>query len=261
MPTCPVYLIDAFASAPFKGNVAAVCPLPEWPGDAVLQNMAIEHNQSETAYFVPKDDGYELRWFTVLGEINLCGHATLASAHVIFRHLNFPHDKVRFQTRFVGDLFVTRDGDWLTLDFPSWMPEPVAIPAEAAAAIGGIQPLEVHSQRDYLFLLRNAAEVRAVKPDYAIMEALQLRVCVTAQGDDCDIVSRFFCPGDAVPEDPVTGSAHSMLVPFWAARLGKTKMLARQLSARGGELHCELIGDRVMIAGQAVTYLEGQVTY
>ena len=261
MNSYPFYLVDAFASEPFKGNVAAVCPLPSWPDDAVLQKMAIEHNQSETAFFVPKDDGYELRWFTILGEINLCGHATQASAHVIFRHLNFVSARLRFQTRFVGDLFVTRQGDWLTLDFPSWIPEPVAMPEIAAASLGGIVPLKAYCQRDYLFLLRDAAEVRAVKPNYAVMEKLGRQVCVTATGDDCDFVSRFFCPGDAMPEDPVTGSAHAMLVPFWAKRLGQTTMLARQLSERGGELRCELAGDRVLIAGQAVTYLEGQVRF
>lgn len=261
MNSYPFYLVDAFASEPFKGNVAAVCPLPSWPDDAVLQKMAIEHNQSETAFFVPKDDGYELRWFTILGEINLCGHATLASAHVIFRHLNFSHDRLRFQTRFVGDLFVTRQGDWLTLDFPSWMPEPVGMPDIAVTSLGGIAPLEAYCQRDYLFVLRNVAEVRAVQPDYAVMAKLEKLICITAAGDDCDFVSRFFCPGDAIQEDPVTGSAHAMLAPFWAKRLGKTKMLARQLSERGGELRCELVDDRVMIAGQAVTYLEGKINF
>lgn len=263
----PFYLIDAFTDQVFGGNPAAVCPLDAWLPDDVLQKMTIEHNQSETAFFVPTDTGFELRWFTVLGEINLCGHATLASAHVIFNHMHYPKNEILFSTRFVGDLSVKKDGDILTMNFPSWPPQKLdEIPPIAVEALRA-QPQEGFLKRDYLFTFPHQNDILNLKPDFAVLArwaaqnpSVRLRVCVTAPGADCDFVSRFFCPGDAVEEDPVTGSAHSMLIPYWAARLGKNKLFARQLSARGGELHCELQGDRVLIGGRAKTYLTGSLS-
>ncbi len=261
MPIQPIYLVDAFTAQPFTGNPAAVCPLESWPDDALLQAMTIEHNQSETAFFVKKDSAYELRWFTTSdGEIDLCGHATLASAHVIFEHLGHAGDEIIFNSRFSGELRVIRSADGLlTLDFPSWIPAPVPLAPAMTAALG-VSPLEVHVKRDYLFVLANEAAVQNFVPDYAALATLGRRVCITAQGDTHDFVSRFFCPGDALPEDPVTGSAHAMLTPFWAARLGKTRMTARQLSARGGELICELKAERAHIGGRARTYMIGQIS-
>lgn len=260
MSEIDIYQVDAFTTEIFKGNPAAVCPLKSWLPDEMLLAMACEHNQSETAYFIPTSDGYELRWFTTEGEINLCGHATLASSHVIFNHLNYPKNEIHFTTRFVGPLIVKRDGAWLTMDFPTWMPEVVDIPAGAEKALGGAKIKEAHVKRDYLFLFESEDEIAKMEPNFQALTALEKRICVTAPGKNCDFVSRFFTPRDeAYKEDPVTGSSHSMLIPYWASRLGKTKMLARQLSARGGELRCELAGERVYISGQAKTYMQGKI--
>ncbi len=260
MKPTPFYLIDAFTDRIFGGNPAAVCPLEAWLPDDILKSMAIEHNQSETVFFVPTPNGFEIRWFTSLGEINLCGHATLASAHVIFDHLNYPKNEIHFTTRFVGDISVKKDGARLTLNFPAWMPEALAaIPENAIAGLGGAIPQKSYLKRDYLFVFANQDELAAIRPDFKVLQQLGKMICITAPGTDCDFVSRFFCPGDAVEEDPVTGSAHSMLTPYWAQRLGKSKLFARQISKRGGELHCELQGDRVLISGQAKTYLSGTV--
>jgi len=260
MKHIPFYLVDAFTNRIFGGNPAAVCPLDEWLSDEMLLSMAIEHNQSETAFFVPISNGFEIRWFTSLGEINLCGHATLASAHVIFNHLDYPSNEIHLTTRFVGDLKVKKDGDWLTLDFPAWPPQKLeAIPEAAIAGLGGVQPQQLYLKRDYMFVFADQKDILDIKPDFRLLVQLGKMICITAPGKDCDFVSRFFCPGDAVEEDPVTGSAHSMLVPYWAERLGKNKLLARQVSKRGGELHCELQGNRVMISGQAKTYSAGTI--
>lgn len=285
MNKLPFYLIDAFTSAPFTGNPAAVCPLELWPDDDLLQAMTIEHNQSETAFFVKTPSNsdatwptYDLRWFTTGdGEIDLCGHATLASAHVIFEHIGHPLDEIVFHSRFSGELRVTRRDGWLTLDFPSWSPDPVSVTPAITQALG-LTPLEAYAKRDYLFLLPDEEAVRSFRPDFGKLAKLDKRVCITAKGNSADFVSRFFNPNDSQPEDPVTGSAHSMLIPFWAARLGKTKMRARQLSARGGELLCELAAnpeqagkpatthlrqpkeDRVLISGKARTYLTGEIS-
>ncbi|MDU4001747.1 PhzF family phenazine biosynthesis protein [Pluralibacter gergoviae] len=255
----PFYMVDAFSDRAFGGNPAAVCPLVDWLPDATLLKMAQEHNQSETAFFVRTDGGFELRWFTTQGEINLCGHATLASAHVIFEYLDYPHAEIRFTTRFIGELTVKRSGDWLTMDFPAWQTAPVQPPALLLSGLGidGAQAFRLG--RDYLVVLENEQQVAALAPDIHPMLPLEKMVCVTAPGDEVDFVSRFFCPGEAVAEDPVTGSAHSMLIPYWGERLGKKQMQARQISARGGELRCEWRGDRVLISGEARTYLIGTV--
>ena len=254
------YLVDAFSDRAFGGNAAAVCPLEEWLSDETLLKMAQQHNQSETAFFVRTDTGFELRWFTTLHEINLCGHATLAAAHVIFEYLDHPSATITFSTRFVGDLRVTRSGDWLTLDFPAWTTSPVANPpADLLAGLGLEAAVEVREGRDYLVLLADRQQVEAVRPDMARLQTLGKMICVSAPDEEYDFVSRFFCPGEGVPEDPVTGSAHSMLIPWWGEKLGKTTMMARQGSARGGDLRCQWQGDRVLIGGQATTYLRGTV--
>jgi PhzF family phenazine biosynthesis protein len=259
MQELPFYMVDAFTDRTFGGNAAAVCPLIEWLPDDTLLKMAQEHNQSETAFFVRTDSGFELRWFTTQGEINLCGHATLASAHVIFEYLEYPHTEIRFSTRFVGELTVTRSGDWLTLNFPAWRTDAVEPPALLLRALGIENYEEVRVARDYLVVLKNQQQLEALKPDIHALLPLGKMVCVTAPGETHDFVSRFFCPGESVAEDPVTGSAHSMLIPYWGEKLGKQQMAARQVSARGGELRCEWQGERVLIGGQATTYIIGSV--
>ena len=254
------YMVDAFTTTTFGGNAAAVCPLTDWLPDETLLKMAQQHNQSETAFFVANENGFELRWFTTQGEINLCGHATLAAAHVIFEHLDYPDTKIHFATRFVGPLTVTRSGEWLTLDFPAWQSESAMPPALLLETLGITEYKEMRVARDYMVVLENQQQVEAVRPNIHAMHPLGKMVCITAPGDgEYDFVSRFFCPGEGVPEDPVTGSAHSMLIPYWGEKLGKTQMNARQVSARGGDLRCELKGDRVLIGGQATLYLKGRI--
>ena len=257
----PLYQIDAFADGPFTGNPAAVCPLEEWLPDNVMQAIAAENNLSETAFFVPEGDGYRLRWFTPTSEVDLCGHATLASAFVVFRWLIPRRNAVTFQTVQAGPLTVSRDGDLLALDFPARPPSPCAMPDGIAAALGR-QPAAVLAARDYLAVYETAEDIRALTPDFAAIARLdRFAVIVTAPGTGgIDFVSRFFAPARGVDEDPVTGSAHCTLIPYWAGRLGKTRLEARQLSRRGGALICALQGDRVTIAGRAVLYLEGRIT-
>lgn len=256
----PIYQVDAFTAELFSGNPAAVCPLERWLDDRTLQSIAAENNLSETAYMVRRGDGFDLRWFTPTIEVALCGHATLASAFVVFHHVGHAGSSVVFHTRRSGNLEVTRCDDLLTMDFPS---RPVRSPA-GALAIGevlGVPADEVFdSEEDLLVVLRDEASVRRVCPDFAAMATLPKRgVIVTARGTDCDFVSRFFAPAAGIPEDPVTGSAHCVLAPFWSSRLGKTRLHARQVSKRGGELFCEARGERVLISGRAVLYLQGSV--
>jgi len=257
----PLYQIDAFTGAVFGGNPAAVCPLEGWLEDALLQAIAAENNLSETAFLVPKGpqaEEYALRWFTPLVEVDLCGHATLASAYVVFHFLEPERESVSFHTR-SGPLRVTREGDLLAMDFPAWEVSPCEAPATLPTALGGA-PQEAFKSRDWLVVYETEAEVRAIRPDMAQLAQPNARgVIVTAPGESCDFVSRFFAPSVGIPEDPVTGSAHCALAPFWAARLGKTRLEARQVSARGGELLCEVRGDRVVISGRAARYLEGAI--
>ncbi|MDT7012323.1 PhzF family phenazine biosynthesis protein [Enterobacter cancerogenus] len=254
------YLVDAFSDTAFGGNAAAVCPLEAWLADETLLKMAQQHNQSETAFFVRTDEGFELRWFTTQSEINLCGHATLAASHVIFEYLDYPQTEITFSTRFVGNLTVKRNGDWLTLNFPAWSTEAVDQPPAALfSALGISGAKEVRLGRDYLVVLDSQQQVEELTPDIPAMLPLEKMVCVTAPGEQYDFVSRFFCPGEGVPEDPVTGSTHCMLIPYWSEKLAKTRLNARQVSARGGDLRCELIGDRVLISGQATLYLKGKI--
>jgi PhzF family phenazine biosynthesis protein len=254
----PLYQIDAFTTRRFGGNPAAVCPLPAWLDDGLMLAIAAENNLSETAFFVPEGKDFRIRWFTPATEMDLCGHATLASAFVVFRYLDPDRRTVTFQSR-SGLLSVTREGDELAMALPRRDPSPCAAPAELAAALGRAVD-EVLAARDYLVVLAHEEEVRVLRPDLARVAALDRHaVIVTAPGSDCDFVSRFFAPQVGVPEDPVTGSAHCTLVPFWAGRLGKTHLRARQLSARGGELRCELRPTEVVIAGGAVPYLVGTI--
>lgn len=256
----PIYQLDAFTGRLFSGNPAAVVPLEDWPPDATLQAVAAENNLAETAFFVRHGDSWELRWFTPALEVDLCGHATLASAAVIFRHIEPNRRRLEFRTRKAGTLVVTRHGEELALDFPARPPGPVEAPPALASALGA-NPVEVLAARDYLCLFENTEDVHNLRPDFAALAKLDRAVIVTAPGiGEFDFVSRFFAPGLGIDEDPVTGSAHCTLVPFWADRLGRMHLRAKQVSARGGELTCELQDDRVVFAGRVAWYLEGWIT-
>jgi PhzF family phenazine biosynthesis protein len=254
-----IYQVDAFASQVFRGNPAAICPLERWLPDETLQSIATENNLAETAYFVRTGDRYHLRWFTPACEVDLCGHATLASAYVLFEYLNAAGDTLRFDTK-SGELAVTRDSGLLTMDFPARPPRPVTADLAILKALGG-NPVETLAARDLMVVYSTEADVRSLKPDlFALMKIEYFAVIVTAPGDDVDFVSRFFAPAKGVPEDPVTGSAHTTLIPYWAGRLGKTELRARQVSPRSGELYCQLAGSRVKIAGHAAPYLKGTIS-
>jgi len=252
----PIYQIDAFADELFQGNPAAVCPLEAWIPEALMQSIAAENNLSETAFFVRAGDLFEIRWFTPLGEVDLCGHATLASAYVILNHQYADHGPLVFQSA-SGELRVTPEGDLLQLDFPAINGKVTAIFPELVDCLG-VQPEEVFTATDHMVVLPSEESLVALEPDFGKMKALSVRgVIATAPGSQVDFVSRFFAPSHGIDEDPVTGSAHCLLTPYWAERLGKTLLSARQLSRRGGSLQCQLSGDRVLISGKAVPYLEG----
>lgn len=258
----PMYQVDAFASEVFFGNPAAVCLLDGWIDDQRLQAIAAENNLSETAYLVANDRGFELRWFTPVIEVALCGHATLASAFVLFACRNWPGRSIRFQTRRSGELVVTRRIDLLEMNFPAIRCVSLATaPAGLADALDTVPQKLFTAGEDLLVVLDSEAAVRNVKPDFALLQRIPCRgVIITAKGEQNDFVSRFFAPRFGIPEDPVTGSAHCALIPYWADVLGKEQLHARQVSQRGGELFCTALGDRVVIAGKAVLYLEGTVT-
>ncbi len=257
----PIYQVDAFAGELFHGNPAAVCPLERWLADETLQAIAAENNLSETAFYVRENGRYRIRWFTPTVEVELCGHATLASAAVILeirRETDAP--RVVFDSR-SGELAVDRAGDIYKLDFPSRPPVECSLgeAAELVAAAGGHPVKAFHGVYEML-VYETEAEIRALRPDMAALGRLDCFAAIaTAPGEDCDFVSRFFAPSKGIPEDPVTGSAHTILIPYWSARLGKPTLFARQISARGGELWCEDRGNRVTIGGQAVKYLEGRI--
>ncbi|MCI0672755.1 MAG: PhzF family phenazine biosynthesis protein [Myxococcaceae bacterium] len=254
----PLYVVDAFTPRVFGGNPAAVVPLAKWLPDATMQAIAAENNLAETAFFVKERGGYHVRWFTPVHEMDLCGHATLASAWVILRYLEPSSREVRFDS-VSGPLGVSREGEFLELDFPSRPPERCEVPTALLEGLS-VQPREVLASRDYMCVLESEEQVRELKPDFAKLARLdRLGVIVTARGREADFVSRFFAPNEVVPEDPVTGSAHCTLVPYWAQKLGKARLRALQLSPRGGELYCSDRGPRVGIAGQAVLYLEGHI--
>ena len=251
----PFRHIDAFTREPFRGNPAGVCLLDAWPDDAVLRDVAREMNLSETAFAVPDGDAWRLRWFTPETEVPLCGHATLATAHALFECHDVP--ELRFETA-SGTLTVRRDGDRYELDLPAQPARPCTAPTSLAGALGIVPRLCLGNERSNVAVLENAQQVRDLRPDEKVVRRLLLPYLIaTAPGDDCDFVSRFFAPAVGVPEDPVTGAAHCVLVPYWAERLGRTQLHARQLSARGGELWCTAKGDRVLLAGYAVTIVEG----
>ena len=253
----PLWQVDAFAARRFAGNPAAVVPLSQWLADAQMVAIAAENNLAETAFFVPHGEDYAIRWFTPTVEVPLCGHATLASAWVVFNRLEPQRERVTFHSK-SGALTVARDGTRLAMDFPAIAVEPASNAALEAAL--GARPKSLHSGFQWVAEYENEAQVRALKPDFRAKAMLDIfGVIATAPGDDCDFVSRFFAPQAGIDEDPVTGSAHSRLVPFWAGKLGKAKMFARQVSPRGGELWCELKGDRVTMAGEAALYLEGTI--
>lgn len=261
----PLYWIDAFTDKPFQGNPAAVVVLEAWPEAAVMQNIAFENGLAETAFFVRSGpDRFHLRWFTPGIEMDLCGHATLASAFVAFRHLGQTGARVVFDSR-SGPLTVTRRPDErLELDFPARPPALVAgaqLPSTLLPGLRGPRPQWIGKARDYLCVYPTSADVFALNPDFALLSQIDvIGIIVTAPGTDgVDFVSRFFAPNAGIPEDPVTGSSHCSLVPYWAQRLGKNTLRARQVSARGGDLLCELAGDRVKMAGHAVLYLRGDI--
>ncbi len=254
----PLWQVDAFASKVFVGNPAAVVPLTEWLPDATLLGIAAENNLAETAYLVPHGDDYDIRWFTPGVEVPLCGHATLASGWVVLNRLEPGREAVTFHSK-SGPLTVRRDGARLVMDLPS-IPHGPAAPNPGLVAALGAKPVALYEGFQWLAVYDSAGQVCALAPDLGALGKLPLHgVIVTARGEGCDFVSRFFAPSAGVPEDPVTGSAHCRLVPYWAGKLGKTRLHARQVSARGGELWCELKGDRVHMAGHAAPYLEGTI--
>jgi PhzF family phenazine biosynthesis protein len=258
----PFYQVDAFTSRLFAGNPAAVCPLTEWLPETTMQAIAAENNLAETAFFVPQGDRYLLRWFTPTVEVDLCGHATLASGYVVTHILAPERRSVTFETLKAGPLDVTRDGDLLAMDFPAWPPEEKPADPRILAALGA-PPVHSSVARGRTLAVYETAEgVAALQPDFTAMRRIPgADAIVTAPGrDGVDFVSRYFAPNYGVDEDPATGSAHCVLTPYWAARLGKERMVARQISARVGELVCTLRGDRITIAGGAVLYLEGSIT-
>lgn len=254
-----IFQADAFAANLFKGNPAAVVPLKQWLSDELMQQIALENNLSETAFFIPEGDHFHIRWFTPKAEVRLCGHATLATAHVIFNELGFQGEQIKFNSK-SGILTVKKVGDKLQLDFPADFAqavEPVPVFAEAF----GTHPLATFKGRtDYLLLFDSEETIQKFQPDISLLLSTNARgIMVTAKGNEVDFVSRFFAPAVGVNEDPVTGSAHTTLIPFWANRLNKSEMTALQLSARGGQLWSTLSGDRVLIAGKVVTYLRGEI--
>ncbi len=264
MNEIPIYQVDAFASQVFTGNPAAVCPLDAWLPDEVMQGIALENNLAETAFLVKRGDGaeYDLRWFTPVYEVDLCGHATLGSAYVVANHLDGGATEVRFHTR-SGLLTVTREGEDYTLDFPVLPPKRIdddpAVAKAVADALGDV-PAELWNQMDLMAVFDSEAEIAALAPDMTRIAAIETRgVIATAPGDLCDFVSRFFAPRSGIPEDPVTGSAHCITTPYWAERLGQNQLSARQISARGGALEAALRGERVLISGRVAPYMEGRI--
>ena len=255
-----LYQVDAFADKVFEGNPAGVCILDEWLDDSLMQRIAMENNLAETAFAVKSEVGYELRWFTPEVEVDLCGHATLAMAHVIFEHLNSDAAELCFSTRQSGLLYVRRDGDELVLDFPADRPELVDMHPVLSVSLSR-EPLETYrGKTDYMLVYKNQSQIEGMTPNFLLMSQVKARgIIVTAPGDSVDFVSRFFGPAVGINEDPVTGSAHTLLTPYWARVLGKDVMRARQVSPRGGNLGVVLDGKRVRMSGRAVTYLSGEI--
>jgi len=255
----PIYQVDAFTNKFFGGNPAAVCLLESWPEDELLQNIGAENNLAETAFLVRVDDYYEIRWFTPTIEVDLCGHATLASAHVLFNHMGLKTDNVQFKTVQHGMLSVNMTDDLLTLNFPS---SKLLEYETSRTLIDGLgkSPVEVYASRDILAIYETEDDIRSLKPNFETIKKLdQLGVIVSAPGENSDFVSRFFAPNAGINEDPVTGSAHTTLIPYWSKKLKKDRLHAYQLSKRKGELFCENKGNRVLISGNAKTFLVGEI--
>lgn len=255
-----IYQVDAFSENIFGGNPAAICPLTEWLPDELLLNIAKENNLAETAYFIKNGERFHLRWFTPEIEMDLCGHATLASSHVIFNHLGYDKKQIVFDSM-SGELIVSKQDDLLQMDFPSRNPEPSEVPQVILDSMS-IPPLEVRKARDYFLIYDNEEDIRNLVVNEATLSSIDTGtggIICTARGKEVDFVSRFFTPGAAVFEDPVTGSAHCSLIPFWSEVLGKKEMIAHQVSSRQGELFCTNEGERVKIAGRAITFLEGTI--
>ncbi|MCI0505787.1 MAG: PhzF family phenazine biosynthesis protein [Gammaproteobacteria bacterium] len=253
-----LYQIDAFASKAFEGNPAAVCPLEQWLPDDLMQRIAMENNLSETAFFVRTGEGYHIRWFTPTREVDLCGHATLASAYVIFKLLDYAGQTLVFQSK-SGVLTVQKKNDWLEMDFPSQPPEECVIPPQIIEAFD-VRPVRCLKREDYIVVLQNEKDVLSANPDFTTLSKLDRRgVAITATSTQYDFVVRFFAPKFGINEDPITGSAFTQLIPYWAKVLGKTELKAKQVSKRGGEVWCGLAGSRVKIRGKAVTYLSGAI--
>jgi PhzF family phenazine biosynthesis protein len=256
-----LYQIDAFTDHVFTGNPAAVCPLDNWLDDDVLLNIAAENNLAETAYFVKTDEGFHIRWFTPKAEVDLCGHATLASAYVIFKFLNHPDSRISFQSR-SGLLTVSKNDEWYALNFPADKIQRKEITPELIACFA-IAPRDAYQGiSDIMLVFSSQQEIENIKPDLSKIAALPARgIIITARGANTDFVSRFFAPRFGIDEDPVTGSAHTTLTPYWSKQLGKTELTARQISLRGGYLKCKLLGERVEISGQGAFYLSGEITF
>jgi len=255
----PLYQIDAFTNKVFGGNPAAVCPLEKWLADDVLQNVASENNLAETAFFVPKEDKYEIRWFTPKVEIDLAGHPTLAAAYVLYQYLNYNREQIHFLSN-SGNLYVTRTDDLIHLNFPAMQPKIEVSPPPIL--INGLKknPLQIFKTRDYLAVFAREEDIVGLTPDFNILSQLDcIGIIVTAPGKKADFVSRCFAPAVGINEDPVTGSAHSTLIPYWAKKLKKNTLHAYQLSKRRGEIFCKYLNDRVQISGRAVTYLIGEI--
>jgi PhzF family phenazine biosynthesis protein len=254
-----IYQVDAFAENVFSGNPAAICPLQEWLPDALMQNIAMENNLAETAFYVKEKDGFRIRWFTPTVEVDLCGHATLATAFVLYTYENYQGDKVVFNSC-SGPLTVTKSGDTLTLNFPMDTLEEVSPVKELEEGLG-LKPLKTFKGKtDYMLVFENEDEIKKMKPDFKTVGKVKARgIIVTAKGDQVDFVSRFFGPQSGMDEDPATGSAHTTLTPYWAKVLNKTEFSALQLSHRLGKLNCKLVGKRVEISGKARTFLIGKI--
>lgn len=255
-----IYQVDAFAEELFSGNPAAVCPLDEWLSDDILQNIAAENNLAETAFFVKEDDQYQLRWFTPTVEVDLCGHATLAAAYVLFHHENFAGDKISFFSPRSGALSVSKEGELLTLNFPADQIKSTEL-TDSLSNCFNIKPTSaIKGKTDYLLIYENEDQIINIVPDMPLIAEIEARgIIVSAPGDTVDFVSRFFAPQSGVDEDPVTGSAHTTLTPYWSKKLDKVELSARQLSNRGGALQCKYLGDRVQISGKGKLYLQGEI--
>jgi len=255
----PIYQVDAFANRAFEGNPAAVIPLKEWLSDELMQQIAIENNLSETAYFIEREGHFDLRWFTPGFEVDLCGHATLATAHTIFEHLDYQKSAIHFHTK-SGELIVKKVANGYQMDFPADFIKAVDCPDVLAEGLG-FEPTHCYKGKDdYVVIVATEAELISLDLDFRQIAKLDSRgLIVTAPSEKYDFVSRCFFPQAGIDEDPVTGSAHTALTPYWANRLNKTSLSAKQISARGGEVLCELQGERVLLSGNAVTFLKGAI--